>query len=702
MAGTGITIFEILIAFLLPPLAVFMRVGFKAHFWVNILFTIFGWIPGIIHALWVLLTGAGYAIFLLTFGRWGYRWLARRTGCLENGTPTPAMMTLTLVIVFISAFFTDIIGIHPIFGGFIAGVIIPHDNGYAISIVEKLEDLVSLIFIPLYFALTGLKTNLGLLNNGVTWGYTILICVVAFFSKFISCGVTAKIFGFTWRESGAVGALMSCKGLVELIVLNVGFSAGILDTRTFSMFVLHALVLTFITTPLTLLFYPEKYRGRIGRANAEADRKKGGEATEGGSRSLSHESFRTSFSVVLEKIEQIPAVMTLTQLLQLPATVAPTEAITSSASSITGDEKDVLATPPGLPYEMHGVQTPSRISIDALRLIELTNRTSAVLKSQFVDALMHSDPVLSVVRTFGYLNRMAVSTALAIVSHEDFASYISEHVRKTSTQMLILPWSTANTSVDEVAQSGSSSTVVNSFNFQNISTVQTQFFRKVFLASPTDVALFVDRGLPHTVGEQAGQHIFLPFFGGPDDRLALSFLVQLCMNPSTSATVVRLTTVGSDELTPINSIEKAQDHNTISAAFPDTVYARSDTQTRIASDTADNILWERYASGSVAEAKEAFSRITFSQEASTLPLHTVLDISTKTISQHSHSRPIVMLGRSRRLAVETHATELARLLTETNTVLASDTTKCLGDLGAAFAAKNVNASLLILQASSSS
>jgi Kef-type K+ transport system membrane component KefB len=63
-----------------------------------------------------------------------------------------------------------------------------------------------------YFALTGLRTNLGLLDNGITWGYTFLICVIAFFSKFIACGLTAKAFGFNWRESGAIGSLMSCKG----------------------------------------------------------------------------------------------------------------------------------------------------------------------------------------------------------------------------------------------------------------------------------------------------------------------------------------------------------------------------------------------------------------------------------------------------------------------------------------------------------
>jgi Kef-type K+ transport system membrane component KefB len=205
-----------------------------------------------ITAFYVLLSGAGYTLFLLLPVRWAFRWIARKTGCLEKGEPTAFMMTVILVLVLISAFFTDIIGIHPIFGqllivipilvvlnvtcfssgGFIAGLVIPKDNGFAISVVEKLEDFIGLLLIPQvksfpigsyfesyssriaeqYFALSGLRTNLGLLDTGKTWGYTILICVVAFLAKFIPCSMSAKVFGFNRRESGAVGALMACKG----------------------------------------------------------------------------------------------------------------------------------------------------------------------------------------------------------------------------------------------------------------------------------------------------------------------------------------------------------------------------------------------------------------------------------------------------------------------------------------------------------
>ncbi|KAI0091841.1 Sodium/hydrogen exchanger family-domain-containing protein [Irpex rosettiformis] len=644
-------------------------------------------------ALWILLTAIGFVFFLLIPIKWAYRWLCCRTGSLENGTPTTTMMTITLVIVFISAFFTDIIGIHAIFGGFLAGLIIPHDNGYAIALVEKLEDLVSPLFIPLYFALTGLRTNLGSLDNGVTWGYTILICVVAFFSKFIACGLAAKACGFNWRESGAVGSLMSCKGLVELIVLNVGFSAGILDTRTFSMFVLHALVLTFITTPLTLLFYPERIRNRAAPTDTSAARSRDGEAIEENSRQT-QELFRTRFSVVLEKIEQLPAVMTLTQLLQIPSDASP-----STESRVSVDEKTSLpAVPPGLEYQLPRANAaPTHITLDALRLIELTNRTSAVLKSHFADSLIQRDSILAVIRTFGSLNRIAVSTALAIVGYDDFSSSVAEHVKRTSSQLVILPWSTNSPSLEDVSVAENSpSTTANSVN---LSSVQAQTFRKVFLAAPSDVALFVDRGVSQDVNEQVGQHIFLPFVGGPDDRLALSFVVQLCMNPSTTATVTRFIKSDANDLTPTDSIEKTILHDTFSG-LPDTVYALRDTQTRIASETADNIQWDNYSSRTVPELAAALSRITFSEESSPLPLHTILDACSRTLAEFPRSRPFVVLGRSRRMAIESHTAELGALLSETGATLGSDTTKTLGDLGAAFVAKNVNASLLVLQASS--
>ncbi|KAF7432803.1 K(+)/H(+) antiporter [Pleurotus ostreatus] len=642
-------------------------------------------------ALWVLLCCAGFVVLLLYPGKWGYVWLARRTGSLEQGAPTPFMMTITIFVVFGSAFFTDIIGVHAIFGGFLAGLIIPHENGYAISLVEKLEDLVSILFLPLYFTLSGLRTNLGLLDDGRTWGYVILICVVAFSAKFFACGAAAKAFGFNWRESAAIGSLMSCKGLVELIVLNIGLQANILDPRTFSMFVVHALVLTFITTPLVLVFYPERVRVHE-HSGIKAGVPDSGESGTGRRGSIDQQEHKTRFTLVLERFEQLPIAMTLSQLLQGPTTSAASTVQLSSKALEAGVES------------AEDSHSQSAVSIDTLRLIELTNRTSAVLKSQEAETLLWNDPIIGVFRTFGRLNRLSVTAALSVVNNEQFPSAISDHAIETNSQMVILPWCNTNVGIHAEA-ANSSTTSLRWTNFdQTNSVVYSEFVRKVFLTSPTDVAVFVDRGIhPSSYINTAEQHLFLPFFGGPDDRLALSLIVQLCANPSVKATVIRIQTIADDGLTPTTTNQDpklALAHNTVAA---DTVYGVQNTQTRLQSDTADNIIWERFTGSSSQHSRHiasALSRITFDVRGTGKPLHTIIDRTNEIIdASRSHSRNVIaVLGRSRRMAVESHQAELVQLLTERNQSIGTALPRALGDVGAAFVGTGVSADLLVVQA----
>lgn len=108
---------------------------------------------------------------------------------------------------------------HPIFGAFLAGLICPHEGGFAIKLTEKIEDLISVLFLPLYFALSGLSTDLGLLDDGMTWAYVFGVIAIAFSGKIIGGTLAARLSKLEWRESFTIGVLMSCKGLVELIVL---------------------------------------------------------------------------------------------------------------------------------------------------------------------------------------------------------------------------------------------------------------------------------------------------------------------------------------------------------------------------------------------------------------------------------------------------------------------------------------------------
>lgn len=351
-------------------------------------------------------------------------------------------------------------------------------------------------------------------------------------------------------------------------MLNIGLAAGILDTRTFSMFVVHALILTIMTTPLTLAFYPPKYRTRDA-IHATDKQTSGGEAGVPVVRASSNDDARAKFSFILDKIEQLPAAMTLAQLLQM--NISPND-----ISHTISDEKiaETSSEYTDLAYAVAQYGTDQRrVKIDALRLIELTTRTSAVLKSQEVDSFLYNDPVVSVFKTFGYLNRLLVSATLSVVSYDEFPEAIAKHARESSSEMVVIPWSRGTTSaVDE----GSHASVArNPFDGifhktttqdQTSSVVYSEFIRNVFLTSPTDVALFVDRGLTASSSTgNANQMLFLPFFGGPDDRLALSFLVQLCMNTSVQAHVVRI--IKTEELTSLNSIDETKFSAVASAAL---------------------------------------------------------------------------------------------------------------------------------------
>lgn len=171
-----------------------------------------------ITALYVLLTCVAYVLFLVFAIRPAFLWILKHSGSLRDG-PSQSVVGLTILMTLASAFFTGIIGVHPIFGAFLVGVICPHDGGFAIKLTEKIEDLVSVFFLPLYFALSGLSTNIGLLDSGITWGYVFAVIFVAFFGKFIGGTLAARLSKLVWRESFTIGVLMSCKGLVELIVL---------------------------------------------------------------------------------------------------------------------------------------------------------------------------------------------------------------------------------------------------------------------------------------------------------------------------------------------------------------------------------------------------------------------------------------------------------------------------------------------------
>lgn len=158
-------------------------------------------------------------------------------------------ITVILLTVIASAYLTEIIGIHALFGAFLAGVIMPEDMKFREKLIHKIEDVALVLLLPLFFVFTGLRTQIGLLNDSSLYIITAVIIAVAVFGKFIGSALAAKYVGQDWETSLSIGALMNTRGLMELVVLNIGYDLGVLSPEVFSMMVIMALLTTFITGP---------------------------------------------------------------------------------------------------------------------------------------------------------------------------------------------------------------------------------------------------------------------------------------------------------------------------------------------------------------------------------------------------------------------------------------------------------------------
>ncbi len=175
---------------------------------------------------------------------------ANREGLSQN------VVAGTLMLVLLSSWATELIGIHALFGAFIFGAVVPKANRFAQILADKLEDLVVVLLLPLFFAYSGLRTEIGLLNTPTAWLMCGLVIATACLGKFGGSAVAARLTGLRWREATALGILMNTRGLIELIVLNIGFDLGVISPTLFTMMVLMALVTTFMTTPLLEWVYP--------------------------------------------------------------------------------------------------------------------------------------------------------------------------------------------------------------------------------------------------------------------------------------------------------------------------------------------------------------------------------------------------------------------------------------------------------------
>jgi Kef-type K+ transport system membrane component KefB len=205
--------------------------------------------------VWVTLGGSALFVLVMVFG---VRRLLKHleSWYLKRGELTENITAAIVVFALASALATEALGIHLLFGAFLAGSIMPKGKAFVSQVTGKFETVTVVLLLPLFFAVTGLRTRVGLLTNREMWAYCLIIIAVAVVGKLGGSMIAARVAGMPWRDSAALGILMNTRGLMELVILNIGLDIGVVSPALFSMMVLMALVTTFMTTPLLHMVLP--------------------------------------------------------------------------------------------------------------------------------------------------------------------------------------------------------------------------------------------------------------------------------------------------------------------------------------------------------------------------------------------------------------------------------------------------------------
>jgi hypothetical protein len=325
------------------------------------------------------------------------------------------------------------------------------------------------------------------------------------------------------------------------------------------------------------------------------------------------------------------------------------------------------------------------------------------MQSAEKDHLLKSDDALQLYRQFGRLRGIDVTPHITIVGQESYPQAVAEYAQDLSSQLIVVPWTIpsepVSTESDESKTGVTAAVAVSAFDGifgSDGSPMYTHFIRNLLNKSTTDVSIFIDRGFSGSTVPGAGQHVFLPFFGGPDDRLALRLVVQLCHHTNVTATVVRITVPDHDNESDEGTVDEHEAHNTLSesakahqAAFASNQLTiggpKSDAQSKVVSDTADNIAWQYYTTADGAAAASALARVSFVAHTSAQPLKDAVAAAENAVTGSQGQRLwrpcLLVTGRGRSRAALNHDRELATLLAERsqNPTIAAELRKTVGD-----------------------
>ncbi|KAF7820122.1 cation/H(+) antiporter 18 [Senna tora] len=435
-------------------------------------------------SLWVFLCGCAFVAVCILIIPPIFNRMAKRS--LEGEPVDELYICATLAIVLAASFVTDAIGIHALFGAFVVGVLVPKKGPFAGALVEKVEDLVSGLLLPLYFVSSGLKTNVATIHGLLSWGLLVLVIFTACFGKIVSTIVVSLLCKAPLEEALALGFLMNTKGLVELIVLNIGKDRKVLNDKTFAIMVLMAIFTTFITTPLVMAVYKP------------AKRKKEAEYEHRTIESRDPNS-QLRLLVCFRSARNIPSMLNLIE-------------------------------------ASRGIGIREGLCLYALHLMELTERSSAILMVHkarknglpFWNKALRSDANQIVVafEAFEQLSRVSIRPMTAISAMSNIHEDICESAIRKRAAMIMIPFH-KHPRVDGTFESTRSE-----FRWVN---------QRVLEHAPCSVGILVDRGLggsTHIAASNVSSAVTVLFFGGPDDREALAYGLRMAEHPGISLSIV--------------------------------------------------------------------------------------------------------------------------------------------------------------------
>ncbi|URE07741.1 Sodium/hydrogen exchanger family [Musa troglodytarum] len=431
-------------------------------------------------SLWVLLTGIGFAACVAIFLRPVLAWMARRS--LEGEPVKESYVCATLAIVLAAGFATDAIGIHALFGAFMVGVVVPKDGPFAGVISEKVEDLVSGLFLPLYFVSSGLKTNVATIRGARSWGLLVLVITNACLGKIAGTIIASLVAKIPIREAFTLGFLMNTKGLVELIVLNIGKDRKVLNDETFAIMVLMALFTTFITTPIVMGIY-----------------KPAGRAAPYKHRTIERSDKNSELRVLacFHGLRNVPTMINLAEISR------------------------------GIRHR--------RLTLYAMHLMELSERSSAISMVHkarrnglpFWNRRDNTDHMVVAFEAYRQLSAVAILPMTAISDLDTMHEDIVASALQKRAALILLPF-------HKMQQlDGTLESVGHAYHLIN---------QRVLRHAPCSVAILVDRGLggaAQVSSSEVSYTVVVLFFGGPDDREALSYGALMAEHPGISLTVLR-------------------------------------------------------------------------------------------------------------------------------------------------------------------